>query len=122
MKKIYKVPVFEVEGDGPYKFIFIDDIIVSKSRFCYKELFTRYNIKCIDSQNIDSNDVSSVVIFNKDLNDGNLVDSDNFIDYSASAPNSKWKTYYDEKLKKHSNNKSDSKVLRKYRELLKEKE
>ena len=71
MKKIYKVPVYKVEGVGPYNLIFIDNIIVSKSRFGYKELFTRYSIKCIDSEyiNLDDSDVTNrIVIFKRDLN------------------------------------------------------
>ena len=119
MKKIYKVPVFKVEGVSPCNFIFIDDIIVSKSRFGYKELFTRYSIKCIDSQYNEIGDNTRVVIFKKDLNDDNFVDSDDFIDFFASVPSSKWKTFYDENLKKYNNGDNpDNKVLRKYKEFL----
>ena len=119
MKKLYKVPVFKIEGTGPYNLNFIDNIIVFKSRFCYKELITKCNIKCIDSKYNEIGDNTRVVIFKKDLNDDNVVDSDDFIDYFASAPSSKWKTFYDENLKKYNNGDNpDNKVLRKYKEFL----
>ena len=117
MKKLYKVPVFKVDDDNLRNFIFIDNIIVFKSRFGYKELFTRYNVKCINLQYNETSDYvddNRVVILKSDLNDNNIVDSDNFIDYFASIPSSKWKKFYDEELKKCNNN-PDNKVLRKYK-------
>ena len=114
MKKIYKVPVFKIEGVGPYNLSFIDDIIVSKNKFSYKELFTKYNITCIDSQfNVESCGTVKVVIFKKDFTEDNIVDSDKFIEYSANAPFSNWRLFYDNELKKEKMNKSEEKVMKK---------
>lgn len=123
MKKVYKVPVYMVKDIGPYNLTFIDNILVSKSRFGYKELFTRYSIKCIDSEYNSSDEsdiINRVVIFKKDLNKDNVIDADMFIEYSAEAPNSMWKKFYDENLKRYDNGDNpDNKVLRKYKENIK---
>lgn len=111
MKKLYKVPVFKIEGTGPYNLSFIDNIIVFKSRFCYKELITKCNIKSIDSKFDDSCEYMGIVILKKDLNVNNIVDSDDFIEYSANAVNSKWNEFYNINLRKYY--KSDDKVLKK---------
>jgi len=112
MKKLYKVPVFKLEGIGPYNLSYIDNIIVFKSKFCYKELITKCNIICIDSKYNDTDDsINRIVIFKKDLNDNNIVDSDDFIEYSANIASSNWKEFYDKNIS--TCYKTDEKALKK---------
>lgn len=121
MKKIYRVPVFQVDSSelNSCKLSLIDNIIVFKSRFGYKELFTDYYIKCINdtSDILLSDDKPYVFIFKCDLNEDNVMNSDQIIEYSSYAPSSKWKIFYDKFIRKDKNMYEGKKLKRIFSDL-----
>ena len=127
MKKIYKVPAYKISDS--FRLEKIDDIVVVKDVFGYKELFTHYRLVCFDTLIVDdkTTDIdlfslpmgventhmnsNSIFIFSSHLTDNNLLDSDKVIDHYSKAPYSKWMSYYRTELKPKK--KDEAKILKK---------